>query len=229
MTILSVDEALATEQGKPVRVQGMLVVTETRAVLASVLLESYPPQAGGSTLGLEGLVLDGLVGLSSTAAQPDLAPVTWSDYPVVLEGVVEDGTLTVTGAPPAFEAATPEVRVRFTMPVEPEQAGGMVWWVFDVTNLTEAPLDLTFGSGQRGEVILSSGGVERYRWSDEKVFTQAVEVQTAEPGASVPVVLNDSVQLPPGEYEVSATVTASLGPEGAPAPLPEIKTTLTVR
>jgi len=228
-TILTIDQALNAQPGQAVRVQGGLVATESETLLASVLLESYPPQAGGRTIVLEGLDLASLVGLSSTAGQPDLARVTWSDFPVVLEGTIEEGVLTVTETPPVAEAATAEVRVRFSPAGDPLMVSDMVWWVFDVTNLTAQPLDLTFPSGQMGEIVFSRDGVEQYRWSEGKQFLQAITVDTLQPGATRAIVLNDTLALAPGVYDVSATVTAGTGPQGSAVPLPEIVTTITVR
>lgn len=227
-TVLTVDQALAVEEGETVRVQGMLVVTEGEAVLASALLESYPPQAGGSTLSLQGLDVETLVGLSSTVGEAGSAQVAWSDYSLVLEGVMEDGVLEVTGTPPVAESSTEMVRIRFTSPVTPLPSGDAAWWVLDMTNLTDEPLDLTFPSGQKAEVVLHREGSEQYRWSKGKVFTQAVTIETLQPGATMPVVLNDTPALTPGEYEVTATVKASAGPEGSAVPLPEVNTSVTV-
>jgi len=227
--VLSVEQALKVDQGKTVRVEGALVATETKVVLASALLESYPPQAGGATLAVEGLDLGGVVGLSSTRNQPDLAQVSWTDYPIVLEGVMEDGALQVAEAPAYVEATAGQVRVRFCPPVEPPAFGDTVWWVFDVTNVGSGPLELTFASGQTGEVVLSKDGVEKYRWSEGKAFTQAITTTTLESGQTVSCVFNDTLSVPAGDYEVTATVTASVGPEGAASPLPPIQATLTVR
>ena len=226
--VFTIDQALTADEGETIRVQGMLVATEDETVLASALLESYPPQAGGSTLPLQGLDIGALVGLSSTVGEPGSAQVTWSDYKLVLEGVMKDGVLEVTGTPPTAESGTETVRVRFTSPVTPLRSGDVVWWALDVTNLTDEPLDLTFPSGQRAEVVLLSEGSEQYRWSEGKVFTQAVTVETLQPGATMSVVLNDTPQLAPGEYEVTATIKASAGPEGSAVPLPEVKTSVEV-
>jgi len=228
-TILSIDQALKAEPGQAVKVQGHLIASDSQVLLASALLESYPPQAGGSTLVLEDLDLGTLVGLSSTAGQPGLAQVTWSDFPVVLEGTIEDGVLKVQQTPPVVEVATAEVRVRFSPASEPLMVSNMVWWVFDVTNLTAAALDLTFPTGQMGEIVFYRDGVGLYRWSEGKSFIQSVTVDTLQPGAARAIVLNDQVTLAPGVYGVTAKVTASTGPEGSTVPLPEIATTITVR
>jgi hypothetical protein len=227
--VLTIDQALNAERGATVRVQGSLVANETTTVLASVLLESYPPQAGGATLTLQGLDLASLVGLSSTAGEPGLAQVSWSDYPLVLEGVIDDGTLEITETPKAVEATETGVKVRFSAGVPALTAGETAWWVLDVSNLAEVPMDLTFANGQKGDVTLAQDGVEKYRWGEGKVFIQSVTVSTLQPGESMAVVFNDRLEVAPGDYDVTAVVTASMGPEGSAIALPEVKTTITVR
>ncbi len=85
-----------------------------------------------------------------------------------------------------------------------------------------------FSDGQRADVILSQGDVDAYTWSAGKGFTQAVETVTLEPGKSLSVVLNDTLNVPAGDYDVTARVTAKVGPSGSEAPLPDITSTLTV-
>jgi hypothetical protein len=238
-TVLTPEQAPAAKPGQVVNVQGTIVATGTGAdaqvVLASVLLESYPPQAGGATLPVKGLDLESLVGLSSTADRPELAQVTWSDYRLTLEGVVDDGVLDVQKGPRVVEATGSGMRVRFSPVSEPLVAGGNVWWALDIKNAGATPLDLIFISGQRGEVILAQSGVEKYRWSDDKAFTEAIETVVMEPEKVYSFVLNDTARVAPGEYELTATVTASVESAGGPGspgsgiPLPEIKTTVTVK
>jgi hypothetical protein len=231
--VLTIEQALATEPGEPIKVTGTIVATgsgaDAKIVLASALLESYPPQAGGATLPVTGLDLTSLVGLSSTAGQPDMAPVSWSEYPVVLEGVMNNGVLEVQGTPRMAEATSGDVRVRFSPVSEPLPAGaGTVWWAFDLQNMGSAPVALTFSSGQRADVVLSQDGVEKYRWSRGKAFTEAIETFTGEPGQVFPIVLNDQFAVEPGQYDLVATVTATVGPEGAAQPLPELTMQVTV-
>jgi hypothetical protein len=97
-----------------------------------------------------------------------------------------------------------------------------------VTNAGKARVDVVFSSGQRGDVILSQGGLTKYAWSDGKSFTEALETVTLEPGKSLSIVLNDVLSVPPGDYDVTARVTAMVGPAGSEALLPDMTTTLTV-
>jgi hypothetical protein len=227
--VVSLAQALASEEGRAVKVQGHLVATEGGVVLASALLESFPPQAGGAVLPVTGLDLTALVGLSSTAGQPDLAQVRWSDYPIMLQGVMKGGALGVEKVPRSVGAETAEAKVRFCLPDEPLTSGETAWWVFDVTNLTEASIDVTFASGRLGDVVLSQGGGEKYRWSEGKTFTQATRVDTLLARGTTPYVFNDILQVAPGEYELTATIAASAGHEGGGTALPELVTTVTVR
>lgn len=227
--VLTVDQALAAKPGTHLRVQGYLLATGDKVWLSPALLESYPPQAGGSTLTVQGLDLNALVGLTSTAGQPDLAQATWSDHPVILGGVVEHGVLTVREAPPAVEASTAQAKVRFSPGAEPLLGGQAVWWVFEVANVGDTPLDLTFSSGQMGEVVLSQNGAEKYRWGAGKVFVENASVDTLEAGKSITFVLSDTLQVAAGRYDLTATVTATVGPERSTSAIPQIKTTITVR
>jgi hypothetical protein len=227
--VLTVEQALAAEPGQELNVQGAVFFTAKEVVLASAVMESYPPQPGGATLTVEGLEPEALVGLSSTAGEPGLVQVTWSDYPVVLRGVVEDGVLEVTGTPRISERTTAGVTVRFSPVSEPVRSEEPVWWAFDVASTGDRPVVLTFSSGQRGEVVLSRAGAEEYRWSSGKAFTEAIETVTVEPGETFAVVLNDTMTAGPGDYELTAKVTASAGAGGQVAPLPSLTMTLTVR
>ncbi|MCX8032529.1 MAG: BsuPI-related putative proteinase inhibitor [Thermoleophilia bacterium] len=232
--VLSVGEALEAAEGTTAQVQGILVATSERVVLASALLESFPPQAGGKVLSLEGLKIETLVGLSSTEGLEGVEPVTWSDYPVVLTGTLRNGTLLISSGPAVIEnyaqaGDAGKVRVRFTVAPEPLAAGSSVWWVFDVTNLTSSPIDVVFSSGQRGDVVLRAGGKETYRWSSGKFFTEAVEVVSLNPGDALPIVLNDILAVPASEYDLEAEVNATVAiNQTSNLVLPKVKTKLMV-
>ena len=227
--VLTVEQALAAEKGQKLNVEGAILATGGQTVLASALAESEPPQAVGVTLPVKGLDLAALVGLSSTVGQAGMAEVTWSDYSVVLQGVIKSGALQVATVPAVIEDTSLEnVKVRFSSVSEPINSGDQVWWVFDVTNTGPAPLDLVFPNGQRGDVILTQGDVDKYAWSDGKAFTQVVETVTLAPGKSLSIVLNDTLAVPPGSYDLAARVTAVIGPSDSGVPPPDILATLTV-
>lgn len=227
--VLSVEQASLAEEGQDIRVSGYLVSAEGKTVLATSLAESMPPQAGGPTIGVVGLDLADIVGLSTSAGQAGAASVTWSDSPVVLQGVAVSGVFEVRKVPRVEEAALGDLVVRFSPVAEPVFSGDQVWWALDVTNNGQSEVELTFSDGQRGDVSLVQGETEVYAWSAGKSFTQAIETIRLEPGKTLSVVLTDTLTAPPGTYDVTALVTALAGPEDTAAPLPAITSTLVVR
>jgi hypothetical protein len=230
--VRTIEEAQAAKSGTELYVRGALVATgagsDLKIVLATVLLESYPPQAGGSTLPVEGLDLGSIAGLSSTVDRPEVSLVTWSDFWLVLGGVVSDGALKVNEVPQVIEADLGEAHARFSPVSEPLESGETVWWAFDLTNRGEIPLEVTFSSGQQVEVVLAQNGVEKYRWSAGKAFDQAIHTITLQPGAVLPVVVNDALQVAPGEYDFTATLTGAIASGATREPLPALTGKITV-
>lgn len=80
-----------------------------------------------------------------------------------------------------------------------------VEFVFTVQNEGTEPIDLVFPSGKVVDVAVEEGGAEVWRWSDGRMFVQAVQTETVPAGGSVShsVAWDDPR---PGEY----TATASL-------------------
>jgi hypothetical protein len=77
-------------------VEGFILAPEGQPVqLCSAMLESYPPQCGGSSLVVEGLDLESVEDLTSTE-DPSLAQVTWSETEVSVLGDIENGVITVS-------------------------------------------------------------------------------------------------------------------------------------
>jgi hypothetical protein len=74
----------------PQLVTGNLLVAGDEVRLCSALAESFPPQCGGPSLSVEGLDLDTVADLTSEG------DVGWTDHPIVLEGIVDGDTLTVS-------------------------------------------------------------------------------------------------------------------------------------
>lgn len=87
---MTVSRALGEPDGTRVAVNGYLVAAEGEdIVLAEALAESYPPQAGGAVL-----VVEGLDPAAVPGAINDMG-VTWTDGAIRLVGIVADGVLTV--------------------------------------------------------------------------------------------------------------------------------------
>jgi len=240
---LTVQDALGAESGTVAQVVGALIVTYGEAdggaggaagqgepfmILTSALAESYPPQAGGPLMEVVGLDLEDLVGLTSTVGQADVAQATWSDYWLVLPGRIEEGVLEVQGTPDVIRAVTPELRSRFSAVSEPLRSGEVEWFAFDIRNETDTDVVLTFGSGQDGDVVLSQEGAERYRWSEGILFTEAVREITVSPGQSHRVVLNDSLDVPPGMYDLKAWIAATASISGREIQFPALEATVQV-
>lgn len=87
---ISIEEALAAESPEQLLVNGNLLATGGDVRFCSALAESFPPQCGGPSLEIEGLKLEEVDGLTSEG------DVSWTDRPIQLLGVVEDGVLTVS-------------------------------------------------------------------------------------------------------------------------------------
>lgn len=220
---LTIDQALALGDADRAWVAGSLLVLGDQARLCSILAESYPPSCAGSSLEVEGLDVTSLVGLSRTNPDSGVGDAIWSDFPIVLSGSLADGAFIVDTPPtPVGEATSGGLLLRFDHAPRPAPASGVVFWVFEITNTSDREIRLTFRSGQKGDVILSRDGVEAYRWSADKFFTQAIEELVLAPGGSYGFYLNDSLTMEPGDYDARVFVTAS------DADLPEVAAVVTL-
>jgi hypothetical protein len=63
-----------------------------------------------------------------------------------------------------------------------EAAADSVGLTFSITNVTEAPLPLTFNSGQAIDFSIHRGSEELWRWSANRMFTQAIREESLAPG-----------------------------------------------
>jgi hypothetical protein len=223
LVVLSVDNALAAEAGQDVKVTGFVLSTGGKTVLASALAESSPPQAAGTTLPVSGLDMKQLVGVNFGTG--DLA---WTDYEIVIQGVIVSGVFQARVLPLIEVATMGDLTVRFSPVNSPVSSGGQVWWAMDVINNGQSAVDLTFQDGQRGDVTFEEGETEPYRWSAGRGFTQSVQTVRLEPGKTFPVVLGDTITVPAGTYNLTASITALAGPEETAVPLPAITSTLTI-
>lgn len=89
-------------------------------------------------------------------------------------------------------------------------AADTVHFVLQVTNTTEAPIELDFRNGQMFDFVVSSGSGEVWRWSEGVMFTQALQTDRLEPGESRRY---EAAWGPPagvaGEYQATGVLTAS--------------------
>jgi hypothetical protein len=83
------------------------------------------------------------------------------------------------GPPPAASAAD-DGPLASTLQVAAR--GDSVHLSFQVTNAGTAPVALTFPSGQFAEFTVSDGARELWRWSADRMFTQAVRNVSLAPG-----------------------------------------------
>lgn len=64
--------------------------------------------------------------------------------------------------------------------------GDEVVLALHVTNTADQPLEVRFSSGQTHDfAILNSGGAEVWRWSADRMFTQALQTRTVAAGQTV--------------------------------------------
>ena len=87
---ISIEQALASKLTEALLVNGNLLAEGGEVRLCSALAESFPPQCGGASLQVEGVKLEEVDGLLTEG------DVSWTDRPIQLLGVVEDGVLTVS-------------------------------------------------------------------------------------------------------------------------------------
>lgn len=85
---------------------------------------------------------------------------------------------------------------------------GSVAFAFTVTNDDEEPATLQFSTGQVANVAVFEDGEEVWRWSADRMFTQALDDETLPPGESLhrEVTWSDP---PSGVYTATATLQAT--------------------
>ena len=108
-----------------------------------------------------------------------------------------------------WSASDPSDGLELRLEVVPAapRAGAAVEWRFTLAN-RGGPRSLTFPSGQQGDVVLSAGGVERYRWSRDKMFVMMISERELVAGEDWGFVLEDVLEVEPGAYALEATVAA---------------------
>jgi len=93
---VSVAEAAALAEGSSVTVRGYVFQPDEGAtVMCDALGESFPPTCVGPTLNTDGLDVNSLPNVETTAPGDLVAPATWTSRPVEVSGEIEAGRLVV--------------------------------------------------------------------------------------------------------------------------------------
>lgn len=90
----------------------------------------------------------------------------------------------------------------------PLLAGQHVRWTVTVTNRGSERRVITFASAQRGDVALSAGGVECYRWSRDRLFAAVIEERELRRGEEWSSTIEDTLSVAAGTYSLQASVSA---------------------
>jgi hypothetical protein len=108
------------------------------------------------------------------------------------------------GAPAPTPSAAPPLLATVQVGTFPDS----VHFVLQVTNTTDRPIELAFGSGQSFDFAVRRGDRELWRWSADRMFTQALRSETLAPGDTKRY---DAGWIPgagaSGEYTVTGTLT----------------------
>jgi len=83
-----------------------------------------------------------------------------------------------------------------------------VTFTVTVANTGDTPRTLTFPTGQIADITATADGDPVWRWSDGRMFTQAIREETIDPGDTIS--MSGTWEAPPaGTYAVVATVEAA--------------------
>lgn len=86
--------------------------------------------------------------------------------------------------------------------------GETVDFAFVAENAGDEPVDLTFRNGMTADVVVCEDGAEVWRWSDGRLFAQAIRTETLAPGESTTAALTWEDPLP-GTYTAEASLAVT--------------------
>jgi len=99
------------------------------------------------------------------------------------------------------------LEVTLTTPAATVGAGEPIVMTLSVTSRARKPVDLRFRSGQRYDFAIRDGkGKVLWRWSDGRVFTQALGAETIAPGTTLSWQETFPETLDAGSYELIGTI-----------------------
>ena len=152
--------------------------------------------------------LIGAMVLALTACSPENVKEDPKDAPVQVTNPKPD-----TSQPPVEDVIQVDVDVLASLipDVTAEYSGGMLSTHFEVDNISENAISVTFPSGQRYDYqILDGSGEILYTWSMDKSFIEMLMDETIEPGQSwlydEQLSLSD-LEFKAGEYSVVYTMS----------------------
>ena len=111
-------------------------------------------------------------------------------------------------------------------------AGGEITFVLNVVNNTKKSVELSFPTGQTHDfVVIDSLGREVWRWSQGRMFTQALRNKLLGRGESLELseALKRDKPLSPGKYTARALLTSRNFPITREAEFTVTSTTVAVR
>jgi hypothetical protein len=109
---------------------------------------------------------------------------------------------------PRAETSTDRLEVEVVPTPDPLVSGQAATFELHVTNISDRRALLTFDTTQRGDVALSTGAVEVYRWAARRAFAHERREVTFASGQTVRFPLEEEpLAVAPGDYELMATVT----------------------
>lgn len=93
---ISLADAAGLHDSTSVDVTGYVIFTSDEVRICEALAESYPPQCGGDSLGVDrldsGVLESQLTSVDTGDLDPEF-PVRWTDHEVMLSGQMEGGRL----------------------------------------------------------------------------------------------------------------------------------------
>jgi hypothetical protein len=87
------------------------------------------------------------------------------------------------------------------------EVGDSVHFVFQVTNTSTEPVELHFRTGQSFDFLAMDGGREVWRWSADRMFTQALRQERLDGGATLRF---EASWLPPADLRGDLLAIARL-------------------
>lgn len=95
--------------------------------------------------------------------------------------------------------------------VQATAAGDSVSFLLQVTNTSSSPVELQYGSGQSFDFVVTRDGQEVWRWSADRMFTQALRTEVLAPGETVS---HRATWSPPASLRGEFMVTGVLPAQG---------------